>query len=110
VLVIESASTEQLSKLAGFDGPAVAALVPEGASTFVHDPRAGPVLHDRLLIDHLAGPPGRSLGSRSAWQQREELAHLTLLSKIAAEENAQVDTLATWLLNASGFNAAQPEG
>jgi hypothetical protein len=110
VLVVESAFTEQLSKLAGFDGPAVAALVPEGASTFVHDPRAGPVLHDRLLIDHLAGPPGRSLGSRSAWQQREELAHLTLLSKIAAEENAQVDTLATWLLNASGFNAAQPEG
>jgi hypothetical protein len=44
------------------------------------------------------------------WQQREELAQLAALSKLAAEESSQVDTLATWLLQAGGFPAAQSSG
>jgi len=110
VLVIQSVSAESLSMLAGYDGPAVAALVPVSAATFVHDPQRGSSLKDRLRIDSLPEPPTRAVGQRSVWQQREELAQLTMLSKLAAEENAQVDTLANWLLQAGGLGPPQPDG
>ncbi|MGK2961718.1 MAG: hypothetical protein ACSLFK_06165 [Gemmatimonadaceae bacterium] len=108
VLVLQSVEAEALSVLAGFDGPGVAALVPAGAAIFVHDPRAGSTLRDRLRIDVIPDAPTRSVGARSVWQQREELAQLGALATIAAEETAQVDTLASWLLRAGGFGAAQP--
>ena len=108
VLVIQSSTADSLATLAGYEGPAVVALVPEGAATFTHDPRGGSSLKDRLRIDYLPPPPTRPLGPRSVWQQREELAHLGVLAKLAAEENAQVDTLANWLLQAGGL--AQPAG
>jgi hypothetical protein len=110
VLVVQSVEPDALSVLAGFDGPAVAALVPAGAATFVHDPRAGSTLRNRLRIDAIPAAPARAVGARSVWQQREELAQLTALSTIAAEETAQVDTLASWLLQAGGFGATQPGG
>lgn len=110
VLVIQSTSAESLSTLKTYEGPAVAALVPEGAATFVHDPRGGSSLRDRLRIDYMPEPPTRSIGPRSVWQQREELAHLSLLATLAAEETAQADTLANWLLQASGLGSAQPAG
>lgn len=108
VLVVQSVEAAALSALDGFEGPAVAALMPVGAATFVHDPRAGSALRDRLRIDHIPEAPARAVGARSAWQQREELSQLTALAVLAAGENAQVDTLATWLLEAGGFGAAQP--
>jgi hypothetical protein len=76
----------------------------------VHDPRGGSALRDRLRIDVIPDAPTRPVGSRSVWQQREELAQLAALSTISAEETAQVDTLAGWLLQAGGFGAAQPGG
>jgi len=109
VLVVQSVESDALSVLDGFDGPAVASLVPAGAATFVHDPRGGSALRSRLRIDCIPDAPTRALGARSAWQQREELAQLAALSALAAEENSQVDTLATWLLQAGGFGAAQTE-
>jgi hypothetical protein len=109
VLVVQSVEADALSALDGFDGPAVASLVPEGAATFVNDPRGGSALRARLRIDCIPAAPTRAVGARTAWQQREELAQLTALSALAAEENSQVDTLATWLLQAGGFRAAQPE-
>jgi hypothetical protein len=110
VLVVQSVDAGVLSGLAGFAGPAVAAFVPAGAATFVHDPRAGSTLRARLRIDCIPEAPARALGSRSVWQQREELAQLAALSTLAAEENSQVDTLAAWLLQAGGFGAPQPAG
>ena len=110
VLVVQSVKAEALSVLSGFEGPGVAALVPAGAAAFVHDPRAGSTLRNRLRIDVMPAAPTRSVGARSVWQQREELSQLTALSTIAAEETAQVDTLASWLLQAGGFGAAQPGG
>lgn len=110
VLVLQSVSADPLSTLAEFDGPAVGALVSNAAAAFVHDPRRGASLRDRLRIDSFSEPPTHSIGPCSVWQQREELAHLNLLAKIAAEENAQVDTLASWLLQASGLGTAQPAG
>jgi hypothetical protein len=107
VLVVQSVEADALPVLAGFDGPGVAALVPRGAATFVHDPRGGSTLRDRLRIDVMPDAPTRPAGARSVWQQREELAHLAALSTLAAEETAQVDTLASWLLQAGGFGAAQ---
>ena len=110
VMVIQAAEPDELSALAGFDGPAVAALVSTGAATFLHDPRGGPALRDRLRIGVAPPAPARPLGARSVWQQREELAQLDALSSVAAEENAQVDTLASWLLQAGGFGAPQAGG
>ena len=110
VLVVQSVKAEALSVLSGFEGPGVAALVPAGAATFVHDPRAGSTLRNRLRIDVMPAAPTRSVGARSVWQQREELSQLTALSTIAAEETAQVDTLSSCLLQAGGFGAAQPGG
>jgi hypothetical protein len=106
VLVIQSPSAESLSALAGYEGPAVAALMPDGAAKFIHDPRGGSTLKDRLSIDHLPEPPTRSVGSQSVWQQREELAHIGVLAKLALGESAQVDTLANWLLQAGGLAQA----
>ena len=110
VLVVQSVEADVLSTLAGFDGPAVAALVPAGAATFVHDPRAGSALRARLRIDCIPEAPTRAVGAHSVWQQREELAQLAALSTLAAEENSQIDTLATWLLQTGGFVVAQPAG
>lgn len=107
VLVIQSVHADALPVLTGFDGPGVAALMPAGAAVFVHDPRAGSTLRDRLRIDVIPDAPSRPVGARSVWQQREELAQLSALATIAAEETAQVDTLASWLLQAGGFGAAQ---
>ena len=110
VLVVQAVEAEGLSALDGFDGPAVAALVPSSAARFVHDPRGGSSLRGRLHIDLVPDAPTRQVGARSVWQQREELTQLAALSTIAAGENAQVDTLASWLLQAGGFGAAQPGG
>ncbi|HZJ02031.1 MAG TPA: hypothetical protein VFD22_15330 [Gemmatimonadaceae bacterium] len=110
VLVIQSVTPDALAEVDRYEGPAIAALVPEGAATFVHDPRGGSSLKDRLRIDNIPESPPRSIGSRSVWQQRDELAHLSMLSRLAAEANAQVDTLANWLLKAGGLGTPHPEG
>jgi hypothetical protein len=104
VLVIQSVAADALSMLAGFEGPVVASLVPGGAATFVHDPRRGSALKDRLVVETMPELPSRAVGRRSVWQQREEIAQLSLLAKLAAEENAQVDTLANWLMQAGGLS------
>ncbi|HEX6910054.1 MAG TPA: hypothetical protein VF142_06655 [Longimicrobium sp.] len=82
VLVMQAAGAAELDRLAAFPGPAVAALVPQGAARFVHDPAGGPALHQRLRI-HFA-PDADALapvGGTTVFQQREELA---LLRELAA--------------------------
>lgn len=101
------------SELAGFvswDGPGVAALVPDSAGRFVHDPKGGRTAAERLRIEHLpAEPPRKGIDGISADQQADELAMLVSLSQptgVAAGEKPAggsapadpVDQLAAWLL------------
>lgn len=80
VLVAQVEGVKVLEELTGFEGPAIIAVMQGSEARFVHDPRAGTVLWKRVRIDRMpAVPPRKTLGSRSAWQQRDDLAHLKTL-------------------------------
>lgn len=103
-----------LVRLTSWDGPGVAALVPDGAARFVHDPAGGAALWQRLTVSHLPeGEPKRAIGGISAAQQADELRQLVELvarppapPAPTAEPSAQAsapadpaDKLAAWLLS-----------
>jgi hypothetical protein len=108
-LVLQDTDTAALGQLQGWDGPAVAAVLPAGAARFVHAPPAGATLGERLVVTGLPdAEPVRWLGGRSPWQQTQELAQLRALATAdtrpeAAEEAGDgavqpTDRLAAWLL------------
>ena len=126
LFVAQGAEPSALTTLAGFTGPAVVALVPEPAADFVHDPRAGARLDDRLTIASLpAELPRHALGARSARQLGEELAQLSALREVAkaarelsvvvvppepggvGDDARAVDAVATWMLAQAGFDGAR---
>jgi hypothetical protein len=124
VLVVQTSDIAALDALNGAPGPAVAALLPEGCAEFVHDPRAGARLDERLTIARMSADKGASLGWRSARQAREELAQLDALAELcrAARDVAllvvpplgdggqsgegNVDAVAAWLLTQAGFDGS----
>jgi len=80
--VLQTSDVAELSRVAGFAGPGVAALVPESAARFVHDPARGAHLHQRITV--LSLPKNRScdrLGDLSGFQQTEELGQLEALAQ-----------------------------
>lgn len=80
VLVLQTTDPEELACLADWPGPAVAALVPETAARFLHQPArgAGPA---RLQVEHLPDElPRVALGGLTAFQQKEELRQLSFLA------------------------------
>jgi hypothetical protein len=105
--VMQTRDARTLDRLAAFDGPGIAAVVPDDdAARFIHDPSAGP---DVLTIQHMPDiEKARSpVGGRSAAQQSEELRQLSAVAtpREAAEAPAgeaapasPVDKLAAWLL------------
>ncbi len=114
--VLQTADGTALGRLAACDGPGIAALVPESAARFVHDPGAGSAAGQRLTIEALPEQaPRRALGGLSAAQQAEELAMLRNLAAAAAVGGAPgaavpaavgagprpepADKLAAWLLS-----------
>jgi len=110
-LVLQSCDAAGLAPLRGAEGPAVAALVPEQAARFCHDPSAGKESWQRLRDVVLPEPPRRALGGISAWQQAEDLRQLAALARTPFElpvsatqrepalgETEAVDRLAAWLL------------
>jgi hypothetical protein len=124
-LVLQRTSVDALDALSAFDGPAVAAIVPEGAAEFIHDPRAGDAVW--TCLDVMSVPdevPSAPLGGISVFQQREELGLLRQLASppIAAPSVARetveagagaggsspqadpVDKLAAWLLSQAGVS------
>lgn len=132
-LVAQTVDMGDVQLLARSEGPAVIALVPDGAARFVHTPRTGAPLGERLRVSFLpADAHTHALGTRSAAQQREERALLAELARLAEREGAAeaeaavsavqqaagatpnaasggvttVDALASWLLGAAGFTAA----
>ena len=77
VLVMQTTDAADLDEIGRFAGPAVAALVPEGAACFVHRPGTGHAPGDRLSVRHLPDESGiKPIDGMSAFHQREELGLL----------------------------------
>jgi hypothetical protein len=82
VFVAQSDSVKIVEAISDFDGPAIIAVMSGAEARFVHDPRAGSAVWQRISISRLPETrPKKSLGTRTAWQQRDDLAHLQALAE-----------------------------
>jgi hypothetical protein len=104
VFVQQQTGDEPLEAFAAFDGAAVAALLPDHAASFVHDPSAGETTYERFVS--LAFPKEvrkRSIGGISPAQQAQDYALLETLSVIPAlSGDTAADPagkLSAWLLS-----------
>ncbi len=93
-----------LEAFSAWEGTAVAALLPEGAVTFVHDPAAGETTYERFTtLDLPKEIRKRAIGGISARQQAEDLELLEALAVVptptgeAASDPA--GKLSAWLLS-----------
>jgi hypothetical protein len=115
-LVLQTTDGTGLDRVATFDGPAVAAVMPEGSAVFLHDPAAGHEPWQRLTVRTLGEEPRKAVGGMSAWQMGEERTLLADLgrtpfsipvsggsAKPAVGAEDAVDRIATWLLGQSGL-------
>ena len=83
ILVLQTSEALELELVGKTAGPAIAALVPEEAGSFLHQPAAGGA---RVEVRHIPEEePKRGLGQISAFQQAEELGLLAALAASAAE-------------------------
>jgi hypothetical protein len=125
VWVAQTDDPSTVEALAAVPGPAIAALVPEGAARFVHDPAGGATLRERLRVDFIPETGEmHALGGLSAFQLAEELAWLRELATAPAAgpapvtetapaagpglaigdpPDAQVEKIAAWLVRQSGL-------
>jgi hypothetical protein len=115
--VAQAGDMKVLERVTDFDGPAVIAVMTGSEARFVHDPRAGSAMWQRIEVTHMpTAQPRKSLGARSAWQQRDDLSHLKALIQqpilpaspaevlVAAAGNGSYDPaerLTAWLLDQS---------
>jgi len=112
--VVQAAEASGLERLVAWEGPGVAALVPESAARFEHNPAAGAASWDRVTISFVPDkPPRRTVAGLSATQQAEDLALLRSLAErptgtepavVSAAAAGQAkgdsaDKLAAWLLS-----------
>jgi hypothetical protein len=113
-LVVQTNDATALEPVARCEGPAVAAIVPEGAARFVHDPALGAEPWQRLSIQHLPSPPFSAVPGISAWQLREDVRQLEALAAApaarpipsgagSADAPDAADRLTTWLLGQADF-------
>ena len=109
VLVAQVSDAAELAALLSYDGPAIVALVPEGAARFVHDPRGGATLAARLTIASLPQrePRGR-IGGLSRYQRTEELLQLAALTELAAATGSGPGAGAAHVSAADGADGASP--
>ncbi len=116
--VLQTADETGLDRFTAAEGPAVAALLPESAARFIHDPARGMGPGERLEVLYLPeGQPKQPVGGISVRQQSDELEQLRALSTTGAAQAAPaagaaaagpvesaavespVDKLAAWLLS-----------
>jgi len=115
--VIQADDAAALDGFAAWEGPGIAAMVPESSARFCHDPQQGGDPWDRISVDYLPQEvPAVFLGGQSAAQQRDEVALLEALAKrpsvveappvetavvevAVAPAGNPADKLATWLLS-----------
>jgi hypothetical protein len=107
--VQQAGAASDLAAFVAWDGPGIAALVPDACGRFVHDPKAGRTASERLRIEHLPDAPRKAIDGISVTQQANELALLLSLSQptgapaggpaAAAPAAADpADQLSAWLL------------
>lgn len=110
--VMQTNDPADLATFAEWDGPGVAAVLPDECARFTHDPSAGATTWERVTVRHLPErPPRLTIGGKSGGQQEEELRQLqAMAAKPAAGAAAAgaapaptapsdpVDKLAAWLL------------
>jgi hypothetical protein len=115
VFVAQTSDAKVLEKLDGFDGPALVAIMTGNEARFIHDPRRGSTMWQRLEMVRMPDGAVRApLGSRSVRQQREDLAHLKALVEPPSLPGAPivapgidgsitdpVERLTAWLLDQS---------
>ncbi len=116
VFVAQNSDETGLDRFARYEGPAVAAIVPETAARFIHDPTTGEGPWDRLEVTYMPEEaPKKPVGGISVRQQIEELEQLKALASCAGQAHAAaegeepvaeqmisdhpVDKLAAWLLS-----------
>jgi hypothetical protein len=115
-LVLQTTDGSGLDRVAGFDGPAVAAVMPEGAAVFCHDPTAGREPWQRLTVRTVGELPRHPIGGISVWQMAEDRTLLGDLARTpftipvsggaatpAVGADDAVDRIAAWLLGQSGL-------
>lgn len=114
--VMQTVDGDGLDLVASCDGPAIAALVPEGCATFVHDPRAGKEPWQRLTIGTVGATAPRPIGGMSAWQMAEDQRLLGDLARppftipgqptdrepVLGADQA-IDRVTDWLLGQAGL-------
>jgi hypothetical protein len=118
--VLQTADGSGLDRAGAFDGPAIAAMVPQGAAVFVHDPLGGREPWQRLTVQHLPEPPKHGIRGISVFQMGEDLRLLADLARTpfavpsaggagagacapAVGASDAVDRIAAWLLPESGL-------
>lgn len=79
--VLQTVDGSGLDRVAAFSGPAIAAIVPDGAAVFMHDPAGGREAWQRMTVQHIPAAGKAPIGGQSAWQVGEDLR---LLSDLAA--------------------------
>jgi hypothetical protein len=82
ILVLQTSEAPELELVGKTTGPAIAALVPEEAGSFLHQPAAGGARVEVRRIPE--EEPKKGLGQISAFQQAEELGLLAALAESAA--------------------------
>lgn len=107
--VLQATDGAGLDRMLAWEGPGVAAILPEGAAVFSHDPAAGKTPFERLQVESMpAEAPAEAMGSLSTSQQVDQLTHLSALAAPpplpvaeaapSAASDEPVDRLAAWLL------------
>jgi hypothetical protein len=111
--VLQTDKVSDLRDFAAYEGCGVAAILPEGAARFIHDPRGGENVWERITVHHTPPEPTEPISGRSVYQQSEELAQLATLARQPETVAVQVpvpgvspaapvtpeDKLAAWLIS-----------
>lgn len=121
VHVLQTDDPDELARIAGLDGPSIAALLPAGCARFEHVPGPEGPVGLRLSVTHVPeGSPKRALGGISAFRQSEDLRQLRSLAAAPAPAVASpspdgdarpapatdADLLAAWILQQAGPGSA----
>lgn len=118
-LVLQTTDGSGLDRVAAFDGPAVAAVMVEGAAVFFHDPAAGRESWQRLTVRTLGETPRHAVGGMSVWQMSQDQTVLGDLARTpfsipviggkataAVGADDAVDRIAAWLLGQNGLQGS----
>lgn len=116
VFVAQGNSLDVVERLRSSPAPGIAAILPEGAARFVHDPAGGEKLADRWTVDELPEAPQENPRHGHDFRATQERAQLALLIAAAAgvpangtahrSEELRRDPaglLAAWLLREAGL-------